>query len=67
MTITVTKLEADIFHWFRSDDRLYSLEEIREHFPHVPEKELQEALDSLCDLGVIYGGKTMILDLYGLR
>ena len=67
MTITVTKLEADIVHWFRSDDQLHPLEEIREHFPDVPEKELREALDSLCDLGVLYGGKTMILDMYGLR
>lgn len=64
--IICTQLEAEIVAWFRSDDQLHPLAEIQEKFSHVPEAELQEALDSLCQLGILYGGKTMILDLYGL-
>lgn len=64
--VIVSALEAEIIEWFRSDDTLHPLEEIREKFSHVPKEELQEALDSLFDIGVLYGGKTMILDLYGL-
>lgn len=65
--IQVTQLQADIVKWFRSDDTLHPLVEIQEKFSHVSEAELREALDSLCALGVLYGGETMIMDLYGLR
>ena len=59
-------LEADIVNWFEEDDTLHSLKEIKAHFPNSSEDEIMEALDSLSDKGVIYGGANIVGNMYGL-
>ena len=64
--IKLTGLEAEIVTWFREDDQLKPLKDILARFSDHPASEVQAALDSLCEKGVLYGGEKFILNLYGL-
>lgn len=64
--IRLTGLEADIVKWFQSDDQLRPLNDIVAHFPDKSRSEVQKALDSLVDKGVLYGGANIIGHMYGL-
>ena len=64
--VKLTKLESDIVDWFRSDDQLRPLDDIVAHFPGRLRSEIKEALDSLCDKGILYGGENIVFNMYGL-
>ena len=65
-TIRLEGLEAEIVRWFKSDDTLRPLKEIVEHFSDYSENDVKEALDSLCDKGIMYGGEDIVGCMYGL-
>ena len=64
--IRLTGLEADIVKWFQSDDQARPLNDIVAHFSGKSRGEVQKALDSLVDKGVLYGGSNIIGHIYGL-
>ncbi len=64
--IRLTGLEAEIVSWFKEDDTLHPLKEIQSHFAGKSNSEIQQALDSLVDKGILYGGANIINNMYGL-
>ena len=64
--IRLTGLEAEIVSWFQEDDTLHPLKDIQAHFSSKSKAEVQKALDSLVDKGILYGGANIIGNMYGL-
>lgn len=64
--IRLTGLEAEIVSWFEEDEDLHPLKEIQAHFAGKSDSEIQEALDSLVEKGILYGGANIINNMYGL-
>lgn len=64
--IKLTGLEAEIAEWFQSDDELRKFEDIQSHFPCESAEDLKDALDSLCDKGVLYNVDSFVGSMYGL-
>ena len=64
--VKLTGLEAEIVEWFQADDQLRPLRDIQAHFAHRSKSEVKNALDSLCEKGILYGGENIIGNMYGL-
>ena len=64
--IKLDGLEAEIYKWFKLEDKLRPLDEIVAHFPNYSKSEIKSALDSLCVKGIFYGGEKIIGCAYGL-
>ena len=64
--IRLRGLEAEIVAWMREEDRMIPFDEICEHFSDRSEKEVQNALDSLVNKGLMLDGHNFIMNMYGL-
>lgn len=65
-SVRLTDFEAEIVEWFQEEDTLIPLKDIVAHFPGKTKTEVQKALDSLVDKGVMYGGANIVGNMYGL-
>ena len=65
--IRVTGLEVEIMEWFTEDDQLRPFKDIKNHFRGVSTSKLQEALDNLCNKGLLYCADTFVGKMYGLQ
>lgn len=65
-TPSTTNLEDEIVAWFQEEDTLYTLDEIQQHFSDRTDSAIQEALDSLVLKDILFGGDTVLGDMYGL-
>ncbi|MBR3818136.1 MAG: hypothetical protein IKJ41_03215 [Clostridia bacterium] len=59
-------LDAEIAQWFQDDNTLKGLNDIQAHFSHKSKTEVEEALDRLCEKGVLYKVDTLVGKMYGL-
>ena len=64
--VRLTGFEAEIVQWFQERGKLIPLREIVAHFPDKTKSEVQKAMDSLFEKGVVYGGAGIVGNLYGL-
>lgn len=64
--IPLTELETNIVKWFEVDDTLHTLSDVQAQFVGIEASELQNALDSLVDKGVLYSCETIMGNTYGL-
>lgn len=64
--IHLNAIEFQIVSWFQKDNTLHPLREIKKYFSQYAASEVQQALDRLQEMGIVYGGETMINNLYGL-
>lgn len=65
--IQLTGLEAEIAHKLKQEDDLYRLRDIQARFPNRSGSEVEGALDSLCQKGVLYCVDTAVGNMYGLE
>lgn len=64
--IQLSGLEAEIVKLLEADDSLMSLNNILKHFSGRSKSDVQAALDSLCEKGVLYCVNSMVGNMYGL-
>ena len=66
VTTAVTSLEDDIVSWFSKDNAMHKLSDIQSQFSERSHDEIQEALDSLVDKGILIGGPNIVGNMYFL-
>ena len=67
VSVKLTDLESKILKWFREDGDTHTLKDAQKKFSFKSGSEVQHALDSLCDKGILYGGANMIGHTYFLN
>lgn len=65
--VRLTGLEAELVDALRADDSLCFLRDIQAHFSQKSQRVLKNALNSLCEKGVLSCIKTAVGDMYSLE
>lgn len=68
--IEITKLQAELIDWFKSERSnrvLIPFDDVAKHFPNYPRDEVKNAMDDLLQIGIMNGGDNVINCMYSLE